>query len=112
MTTRLSSQHCCFSRHHEDYGSYLITANGDDEQPKQQTLYHQADGVYSGGKTSRICLFVCLFVYLTLFKNKRAQRALERSPETEDFKKFPFFIAICTTGDTGRSKSEGYSFKI
>jgi len=43
---------------------------------------------------------------------KRAQRALELSPETEDFKKFPFFIAICTTGDTGRSKSEGYSFKI
>jgi len=33
-------------------------------------------------------------------KNKRAQRALERSPETEDFNKFPFFIALCTTGDT------------
>ena len=31
--------------------------------------------------------------------NKRAQRALERSPETKDFK-FPFFIALSTTGDT------------
>ena len=29
--------------------------------------------------------------------NKRAKRALERSPETEDF---PFFIALCTTGET------------
>ena len=60
MTTRLSSQDWCFSRHHEDYGSYLITANGDDEQPEQQTLYHQADGVYSGGENKHI-MFVCLF---------------------------------------------------
>ena len=39
-------------------------------------------------------------------KNKRAQRALERSPESEDFKEFPFFIALYTTGDTWGSKSE------
>ena len=38
--------------------------------------------------------------------NKRAQRALERSPESEDFKEFPFFIALYTTGDTWGSKSE------
>ena len=37
-------------------------------------------------------------------KNKRAQRALDRSPETKDFK-FPFFIALSTTGDTWQSKS-------
>ena len=36
--------------------------------------------------------------------NKRAQRALDRSPETKDFK-FPFFIALSTTGDTWQSKS-------
>jgi len=40
------------------------------------------------------------------FKNKRAQRALERSPESEDFKEFPFFIALYTTGDTWGSTSE------
>ena len=40
------------------------------------------------------------------FKNKRAQRALERSPESEDFKEFPFFIALYTTDDTWESKSE------
>jgi len=39
------------------------------------------------------------FGWLTGKKNKRAQRALERSPETKDFK-FPFFIALSTTGDT------------
>ena len=39
-------------------------------------------------------------------QNKRAQRALERSPESEDFKEFPFFIALYTTGDTWGSKSE------
>ena len=37
---------------------------------------------------------------------KRAQRALERSPESEDFKEFPFFIALYTTGDTWGSTSE------
>jgi len=36
--------------------------------------------------------------------NKRAQRALDHSPETKDFK-FPFFIALSTTGDTWQSKS-------
>jgi len=36
--------------------------------------------------------------------NKRAQRALERSPETKDFK-FPFFIALSTTSDTWQSNS-------
>jgi len=36
--------------------------------------------------------------------NKRAQRALDRSPETKDFK-FPFFIALSTTGNTWQSKS-------
>ena len=40
------------------------------------------------------------------YDNKRAQRALERSPESEDFKEFPFFIALYTTGDTWGSKSE------
>ena len=40
----------------------------------------------------------------TWISNKRAQRALERSPETKDFK-FPFFIALSTTGDTWQSKS-------
>jgi len=35
-------------------------------------------------------------------RNKRAQRALERSPESEDFKEF----ALYTTGDTWGSKSE------
>jgi len=32
--------------------------------------------------------------------NKRVQKALERSPEIEDFLEFPFFNALCTTGDT------------
>ena len=42
--------------------------------------------------------------FYSLFINKRAQRALDRSPETKDFK-FPFFIALSTTGDTWQSKS-------
>ena len=37
---------------------------------------------------------------------KYNKRALERSPESEDFKEFPFFIALYTTGDTWGSKSE------
>jgi len=37
---------------------------------------------------------------LQILINKRAQRALERSPETDDFLEFLFSIALCTTGDT------------
>jgi len=48
-----------------------------------------------------------LVTHSTIYKfNKRAQRPLERSPESEDFKEFPFFIALYTTGDTWGSKSE------
>ena len=47
---------------------------------------------------------VNLFFLLFNNSNKKAQRALERSPETKDFK-FPFFIALSTTGDTWQSKS-------
>ena len=49
--------------------------------------------------------FVGVFIIeVSILKNKRAQRALDRSPETKDFK-FPFFIALSTTGDTWQSKS-------
>jgi len=48
--------------------------------------------------------YICItskihLVFLEKFKQD-TQRALERSPETEDFKEFLFFIALCTTGDT------------
>jgi len=44
-------------------------------------------------------LITSLFEILLEKQNKRAQRALERSPETKDFK-FSFFIALSTTGET------------
>ena len=50
-----------------------------------------------------MCCCLSLFSYRSN-NNKRAQRALERSPETKDFK-FPFFIALSTTDDTWQSKS-------
>jgi len=52
-----------------------------------------------GKKNNNTCCFTHINIHAAALQAQN-QRALERSPETEDFKEFPFFIPLCTTGDT------------